>query len=916
MDESQSRPLEGSGSLDERTPETSLIRLEEEARRFWKHYDVPFAVRAARGGGPPLTVYAQPLAVDDTWEDQVRLLATADLLARYHTMRGAAVRRRVGWAGHGLPVEVAVERSLAAGDAELGEAAFNDACREHALIAAARGERLAGDLGLWLDAGDAYLTLGPEAVGATWSALHRLRHAGRLRQEHRVVPFCPRCATALSPAQAARRAEQAESLAAWLLLPWEQEPGAYLLVWTPAPWTLVGMVALAVHPEATYVLVAPAAHEEAPRHLLLAEAALRRRGGLPATGEYRVVRRLPGRALRGAGYRPPFTFVPAGEQVAGIVLSDDVPLDRGSGLMPVTPAFDARSLALATAHQLPAPALLDDWGRFDEAVTPWRGLSPLDADPLVVENLRSRGLLLRVERATAPRSLCPYCQTPLLPLARRVWLAETGSGPWIVGRDRTWGIPLPIWICESCGEATCLAGLDDLAHRLGSEAGQIDPYRPAVDRLVLPCPGCGGTMRRVPQVVDADFEAAVVPWAMGPSEEPDAPSLAVGLGDQHLGWLGDSAEVAALLRGALAWEQSVALGEAGDRPVWAPERGRPADAGRGAADAGRWAAYAGGTPQQAEESFLRPVWGLAMARAAQAPAAGGDGVAAILDRWLQARLHQAAGAVGQALETADPGRAAGHLAALVQDLVDWYVPHHAAGSLYGSPLGGDALALLARMLAPFVPHLAEALQRVVPKPGTAGPPGDAGYPGSTGAESSVHLSAWPSPPAPWQDELLLARMALVRRLTVLGLEARAAARVEAGRRLPRALACLEAEAAAAWPGPGPLYDLLTRALAVAGVEVVSLDAAPISWHLSLAPGREPEREVPAAAIAQALAALDAGRAAAMAAELRAGLSVSLEAGGRAITLLPDEVQATPRPWPGWSAAWDGESLVCLMLSQS
>jgi isoleucyl-tRNA synthetase len=397
-------------------------------------------------------------------------------------------------------------------------------------------------------------------------------------------------------------------------------------------------------------------------------------------------------------------------------------------------------------------------------------------------------------------------------------------------------------------------------------------------------------------VVDADFEAAVVPWASGSPGEPDAPSLAVGLGDRHLGWLGDSAEVAALLRGSLAWEQAVALGEDGQRPAWEQERGRPADAAR-------WAAYAGGTPQQAEELFLRPVWRLATAPATPV---GADAVGEILDRWLRARLHEAAGAVGQALEAADPGRAAGRLVALVDDLAAWYVPQRPGGGLPGDGAAGA----LARLLAPFVPHLAESIYR-----GRAGGPA-----GSPGAEDSVHLAGWPTPPAEWRDGVLLARMALVRRLAALGQEARAAAGLESGRPLRRGLVGLGEEAVAGWPGPGPLHDLLARALAVDEVEIMALAVAPVSWQLSLAPGQAAARDVPPEAIGQALAALDPERAAALAAALRAGLSVGLntgsEAGGQVITLLPDEVQLTPRPGPGWAAAGEGDALVSLELSRS
>lgn len=892
MKSREQQPVGTRGPLDDLAPEASLTRLEEEMRRFWRRHDVPAVARAQRRDGPPLGVYPQPLAVSHPRAAQVGLLATADLLARYQAMQGGAARCRVGWAGHGLPIEVAVEQSLAPEAAGPGLAAFNHACRQRAEIIVEQGEQLADELGLWLEAGDAYVTHAPEAIGSTWGALHRLWQAGRLRQERRVVPFCPRCATALSASEAARCVEQAETLAVWLLLPWEQEPDTYLLVWAPAPWTLVGMVALAAHPGTDYVVVElPSPPPAAPRRLLLAEAALRRQPGVLPAGEYRVVRRLPGKVLRGSGYHPPFTFVPAGEQITGILLSPDVPLEQGTGLMPVTPSFEARSLALVAERDLPLPRLLDDWGRFDEVVSPWRGLSPLDAVPLLVENLRDRGLLFQAEEVPAPRSLCPHCRAPLLPLARRVWLAETGSGSWVLGRDRSWGAPLPLWICDGCGEVTCLAGLDDLAHRIGIEAGSIDPHRPDVDRLAFACKSCGETMRRVPEVVDADFEAAVVPWASAPPGEPDVPSLAVGLGDRHLGWLGDTAELAALLYGSLAWEQAVGLGEGVDRPGWEPERGR-------VADAQRWAAYTGSTPQEAEDRFLRPLWDLAVA-AGRLPEVGvrRPRVGELLDRWLRARLHQALGAVGQALDAADPGTAAGQLAALVDDLVDWYAPQHPEHGLPAGRAGREEASTLCRLLAPFVPHLAEAMYR---RQGSG-----------VGVESSVHLAAWPTLPPAWQDETLLAQVALVRRLAALGGVARAAAGLDPDRSLGQGIVSQVEETAVEWPAA--LQDLLAQALAVERVTILPPAEQQISWRLSLVKDREPEREVGSAAIADALAALGPGQAAGLAEQLRAGLSISVQAGEQTVTLLPDEVRVAPRARPGWSAAAEGALLINLKV---
>jgi isoleucyl-tRNA synthetase len=388
-----------------RSDGVSLIRIEEEVRRYWRRHQVAAAFRAAHRDGPPYLVCQQPLAAaGQSWADQIRLWATADLLARYQAMRGRDVRHQTGWSCHGLPVEIAVEQALGPDLADYDLAQFNAACHETAVSGVTQGQDLAEWLGVWPDPDAALVTLSPQSVGAVWGALKKLWAAGRLKQERRVVPFCPRCATPLSTTEAARRAVTTEGRWVWVRLPWDGQPDTYLLVWTPAPWTLVSMVALAVHPEATYVLVEHHSRGRVPpTRLLLAEAALNRTtGGAPT-----ILRRLPGKALRGTRYHPPFTFVPASGGSGQILVSPEVPLERGTGLLPVTPTFDSLSLSLAQAHGLPVPDVLDDFGSLDDAVTPWRGLSPLDAEPLLVEDLQSRGLLLRQETREQQRALCP-----------------------------------------------------------------------------------------------------------------------------------------------------------------------------------------------------------------------------------------------------------------------------------------------------------------------------------------------------------------------------------------------------------------------------------------------------------------------------------------------------------------------------
>jgi isoleucyl-tRNA synthetase len=871
--------------FEELTAEANLTRIEEQVRRFWRRHEVPAAFRAARRDGPAYVLYQQPLgAAGQSPAAQVRLLATADLVARYRAMKGDAVHRQVGWTGHGLPVEVGVERTLGADVAGYDLARFNAACRQTAVEGKRQGAALAERLGVWLAADGTYDTLSPQAIGAVWGALRRLWAAGRLNYDHRVVPFCSRCATPLSEAEAARRSIEVETRSIWLRLPWDGEANAYVLVWTPQPWTLVGMVALAAHPDVSYILVELTGDQaHPPARLLLSEPALNR----TLNETYKIVRRLSGKALSGTHCHLPFTFLPAGTGAGCMVLSRDVPLDRGTGLLPVTPTFDMLSLTLAQDRDLPVPHFLDDWGGLGDSITPWQGLSPLDAEPLLVEDVRARGLLFREQSAAGQRVLCPHCETPLLPLDWSVWLVEMGDEPWIVGRDRAWGAPLPLWICERCGEELCVAGLDDLAHRTGLDADQIEPHRPAVDRLTFACETCGGTMHRVAAVIDAAFEAAVLPVAT--ATHPIPADLAIGLGDRDRGWLGDLTGLAGLMHDSPAWQQAMALAEGMPETGWSLERVTPADALR-------WAAYTGTTPERAEHEFLRPLWQVFVALHEPPPVMETEAVPPsgecrdLFDRWLLARLYQATGAVSQALEIGKPGRAAGELAALVSDLGDWYVPHHPGGD-------SQVLATLSQLLAPFVPHLAEAIHRQAK--GRAAP--------------SVHLTAWPVPDLTAEDREFLACMAQVRCLAALGQIIRTQAGVEPNQLLPQAIVSLLAADDGGAASLAAFKNLVAEVVGVSQVQFVRGAAAPVEWRLALNPELVVGWDTSPAEVEAALAHLSPEEAASLVSQIGQGLSVSLEVPGPALTLLPDQVRISARAQPGWAAASDGDHLVIVKV---
>jgi isoleucyl-tRNA synthetase len=869
------------------TPEANLTRIEEQVRRFWRRHAVPGSVRAARRNGSPFVIYQQPLDLAGcTWNDQIHLLATTELYARYHTMRGDAVQVQTGWNGHGLAVERIVEQSLDPSWVDL--ATFVDACRSWVSREQDRLEDQLQGMGLWWSAAPAFNTATPASISAVWGVIQQLWKAGRLARKQSIVPVCPQCATTLSEVEATRHMTTVETISASIRLPWEGEPHTYFLLQAPAPWHLVGMVALAAHPDATYVLVEIGVGEtEPPMRLLLAEMALAR----AFTGEYQIVRRLNGKALRGARYLPPFAILPAAPRTHTVILDETLPLDQGTGLLPVTPSFDERSLALAHTHDLPIPTLLDDRGRWAESVLPWQGLFPQETEPLLIENLQARDLVYRQLPHTRIAAFCPYCQSPLLHLARTAWQIETGSGPWIVGRDRGWATPLPVWVCERCGEETCVAGLDELAHRTNLDPGQIDPHRPRVDRLVFPCTQCDGTMRRVPSVVDAALETSTLPWVTplqlvaGTRTGSDPRTLAVGLGDPHVGWLGDSTEMVALLRNALAWEQAVPLPQSSSEAAWEPRPSQPADALF-------WAAHTGSTPEDAEQNFLRPLWQLLAPLAHGPGSAQRDTVRTFHDTWLLARLRLAAPDVAAALDAADPGRAAQILTGLKEDLVNW----QALRPIDIGPLSVKARELLGRILAPFVPHLAEVLYRHDKAP----------------SAESVHRTDWPKLEADPGDRALLEIMSIIQRLARLAREARTSASIPPDRTLSQAWIGMLGNRAAKL-GIEPYQDLLADILAVTRLQFESDAPVQVRWQLALDDDRTRERQFAVQETREILDNLTPTRAADLASKLLSGMSISLQDGQQTITLLPDEVQLSVRPPAGWLAAVDTQYLVLLQV---
>src|SRR6476469_6198723 len=414
-------------------PQQSFPQLEERVLERWRERDVfRESLRRRRGGEPWVFYEGPPTANGRPGSHHVLARVFKDIYPRFKTMRGFYVERKGGWDCHGLPVEIAVEQQLGiTTKAEIeayGIAEFNARCRESVFEFLEDWNALTERIGFWIDLEDAYRTLDPSYIESVWWALRTISDKGLLYEGHRVVPYCPRCGTALSSHELALGYKDVVDPSVYVRFAVAEDGGPLqagdeLLVWTTTPWTLVSNAAVAVDPELTYVRAKTGALE-AP--VVLAEALVER-----VLGEnVQILARFPGAALDGVAYEPPFSYIKGseyGERGHTVLLGDFVTADDGTGLVHTAIAFGEDDFRLGAQYglQVVNPVTLE--GRYDERIKGYEGRSVKEADEDLIEDLRSRGRLLRSERYEHSYPHCWRCGTPLLYYAKPSWYIATSQ---------------------------------------------------------------------------------------------------------------------------------------------------------------------------------------------------------------------------------------------------------------------------------------------------------------------------------------------------------------------------------------------------------------------------------------------------------------------------------------------------------
>ena len=809
-----------------------FVEREREVEKFWRDNHIFEKSIEDRKDAPTYMFYdGPPTANGKPHIGHALTRVIKDMIPRYRTMKGYKVPRKAGWDTHGLPVEIEVEKELGINGKEqiekYGVAPFIEKCKESVWKYKSMWEQFSNVIGFWADMDDPYVTYHNSYIESEWWALKQIWDKGLLYKGFKVVPYCPRCGTPLSSHEVAQGYKDVKERSAIVRFK-KKDEDVYFLAWTTTPWTLPSNVALCVNPEEDYVKV-----KHGDYTYILASALVE----TVLKEDYTVLETYKGKELEGIEYEPLWGGLNVKSKAWFVVCDSYVTLTDGTGIVHIAPAFGEDDSRIGRNYDLPFVQLVDAQGNLTKE-TKWEGVFVKDADKLVLKDLEENGKLFDAPVFEHSYPHCWRCNTPLIYYARESWYIKMtavkediirnnntinwipesiGKGrfgdwleniqDWAVSRNRYWGTPLNVWICE-CGHMHSIGSIEELKSMSKNCPDNIELHRPYIDAVTITCPECGKEMKRTSEVLDAWFDSGSMPFAQHhyPFENhekfeaqfpADFISEAV---DQTRGWFYSLLAISTLIFNKAPYKNVIVMGHVQDEDGQKMSKSKgnavdPMDAlNKFGADAIRWYFYVNSAPwlpnrfhdkavEEGQRKFLGTLWNTYAFYVLYADIDSFDPTKynleydklSVMDKWLLSKLNTLVKTVDDYLNNYKITETARALQSFTDDMSNWYV-RRCRERFWAKGMEQDkvnaymtlytALITLSKIAAPMIPFMTEEiyqnLVRSVDK----------------NAPESIHLTDFPTVNEEFIDKDLEVSMDEVLDIVVLGRAARNSANIK------------------------------------------------------------------------------------------------------------------------------------------